>query len=148
MSNDLNKVILIGRLTKDPEMKYTAGGTAISNFSLANNYSYTSKGEKKESTSFFNCICWGKLGEIVTEHCRKGKLIAVEGRLQQRSWSDKDGNKRYSVEIVVDNFQFLSPKDKNATEYNNAQPELNTVEVEEQPSFPSENPFSSDDIPF
>ena len=91
MSSDINKVILIARLTRDVDLKYTASGTAVANFSVASNYSYGSGGNKKEQVSFFNCIAWGKLGEIMTEYCKKGQRICIEGRLQQRSWEDKTG---------------------------------------------------------
>jgi single-strand DNA-binding protein len=110
MASDINKVVLIGRLTKDPELKYTQNGSAVSNFSIANNRSYTVGGEKKEMTSFFNCIAWGKSGEVIVQYCKKGQRIAIEGRLQQRSWEDQSGGKRSVVEIVVENFQFLSAK--------------------------------------
>lgn len=111
MASDMNRVMLIGRLTRDPELKRIPSGTPIANFSLANNRTYTTgTGEKKEETSFFNCIAWGKQGEIIVEYCRKGKRIAIEGRLQQRSWDDQDGKKKSTVEIVVDNFQFLDAK--------------------------------------
>jgi len=107
MSNDLNKVIIIGRLTRDPEMRYTPAGTAVGSFSLANGKSFTQGGEKKEQTSYFDCIAWSKLGEVIAEYCKKGQMIAVEGRLQQSRWDDQDGKKRSKVEIVVENFQFL-----------------------------------------
>lgn len=111
MASDLNKTILIGRLVKDPELKQTTSGTELANFSIASNYSYSKSGEKTDTTSFFNCIAWGKLGGIIAQYCQKGNRIAIEGRLQQKTWDDKDGNKRYSVEIVVENFQFLTPKE-------------------------------------
>lgn len=110
MSNDINTVVLVGRLTRDAELRHTQSGTAVASFSLANNYSYKSDGDKKEYTSYFNCVAWAGLGEIIAKYCTKGKRIGVTGRLQQRSWEDKDGNKRYAVEIVVDNFQFLDTK--------------------------------------
>ena len=136
---DINKVILIGRLTREPELKYIPSGTAVANFSLASNKSFTQNGEKKESTSFFNCIAWAKLGEIMAQYCKKGHRIGIEGKLQQRSWEDKDGNKRSAVEIVVDNFQFLDSK-KDDDSKDNA--EGNPVS-DEQPQ-----PFDDFDIPF
>jgi single-strand DNA-binding protein len=110
MASDINRTILIGRMTKDPELKYTPSGSAVCSFSLACNYSHTSNGEKKEQVSFFNCIAWAKLGEVITQYCKKGHRIAVEGRLQQRSW-EKDGTKRSVVEIVVEHVQFLQPRE-------------------------------------
>ena len=108
MANDINRIFLIGRLTKDPELRYTQGGTSIASFSLANNRTYMAQNERKEMVSFFNCIAWGKPGEVIAQHCKKGQRIGIEGRLQQRSWQDQSGAKRNTVEIVVENFQFLS----------------------------------------
>jgi single-strand DNA-binding protein len=144
MASDLNKAILIGRLTKDPELRYTQGGTSVCSFSIANNRTYVSAGEKKEQVSFFNCVAWAKTGEVIAEYCKKGQRIGIEGRLQQRSWDDQEGKKRQTVEIVVDNFQFLSAPRESGGEA-----------VAESPSTPAqehspntENPFSDEDIPF
>ena len=110
MANDINRVFLIGRLTRDPELKTTQGGTSVASFSLANNYSYGKAEARQEKVNFFNCIAWGKPGEIIAQHCKKGQRMGIEGRLQQRSWDDNNGNKRSTVEVVVENFQFLSAK--------------------------------------
>lgn len=110
MSTDLNNVIIIGRMTKDPELKYTQGGQSLANFYLANNRSYAKDGEKKEIVSYFNCVVWGKPAEVIAQYCKKGSKLAITGRLQQRSWEDKEGGKRSTVEIVVENFQLLSSK--------------------------------------
>lgn len=149
MASDLNRVVLIGRFVKDPELRYTQGGSSVSNFSVANNRSYTVSGEKKEFTSFFNCIAWGKLGEIIVQYCKKGQRIAIEGRLQQRSWDDQNGNKRYTVEVVVENFQFLSPKQESPMAMDNSGSANSNIpeNMDEQP-MANENPFSDDDIPF
>ncbi len=148
MASDLNKVILIGRLTRDPELNYLQSGTAIAKFSVANNRTYSVSGEKKEQVSFFNCIAWGKLGELITEYCKKGHRIGLEGRLQQRSWDDPEGNKRSTIEIVVDNFQFLTPKSGGASNsdagYSGPEPSHDFPE----PSQVDNSPFSDDDIPF
>lgn len=109
MASDTNRVYLIGRLTKDPEVKHTQSGTAVTSFSIANSRQWKDGDEKKEQTSFFNCVVWGKLGEeVVAKYAVKGQQIAIEGRLQQRSWEDKDGTKRSAVEIVVENVQLLA----------------------------------------
>ena len=108
--SDLNRVILIGRLTRDPELRYTPAGTAVASFSLANNYSYSKDGEKKEKVSYFDCVAWSKLGEIITEHCKKGTAIAIEGRLDQQRWDDQDGQKKSKIEIVVEGFNFVGGK--------------------------------------
>ena len=110
MSTDLNRIMIIGRLTKDPELRATQAGTAVCSFSIANNKTWGKGGEKKEEVSFFNCTAWAKTGEVIAEYVKKGQRIAIDGRLQQRSWEDTAGAKRCAVEIVVDNFQFIEPK--------------------------------------
>ncbi len=141
MASDLNRVVLIGRMVRDPELRYTPNGTAVSNFSIANNRAYTSGGEKKEMVSFFNCVAWGKTGEVIVEYCKKGQRIGIEGRLQQRSWEDQDGNKRSTVEVVIENFQFLTPKGGGTDA---SYEETSTASAPDMDN----NPFSDDDIPF
>jgi single-strand DNA-binding protein len=142
MAGDLNRVTIIGRLTRDPELKYIQSGSAVTNFSIATNRSYTTNnGEKKEEVSYFDCIAWGKMGEILAEYCKKGKRIAVEGRLQQRRWEDKDGIKKSKIEIVTDNIQFLDGKTSDQT-VSGASSEV------PQQAGANENPFSDDNIPF
>lgn len=109
MASDINRCITIGRMTKDAELKYTQNGSAVCSFSLAVNYSYTSNGEKKEQTSFLSYVAWGKTGEAIAQYCKKGHRLAVEGRLQQRSWETQSGERRSVVEIVVEQVQFLQP---------------------------------------
>jgi len=149
MASDLNRVVLIGRLTRDPEIRYTPAGTAVASFPLANNRSYSASGEKKEQVSYFDCIAWSKLGEIITEYCKKGNRIAVEGRLQQTRWDDQDGKKRSRVELVVENFQFLTGKGQgeeiSAEQRGKASEPID--DYVETKSF-EDNPFSDDDIPF
>ena len=108
MANDLNRVMMVGRLVKDPEKRDLSSGTSVASFTIANNRSYVKNGEKSEQVSYFECIAWGKLAEMISQYCKKGKLIGIDGRLQQRSWDDNDGKKRYKTEIVVENIQFLS----------------------------------------
>jgi len=110
MSTDINRVIVIGRITKSPELKYTSTGTPVCNISIANNRTWNQGGEKKESVSYFNCIAWNKLGETIIKYCRKGDRIGIEGRLQQRRWEAQDGSDRQAVEVVVENIQFLQHK--------------------------------------
>jgi single-strand DNA-binding protein len=144
MASDLNKVILVGRLTRDPELKYTQGGTSVCSFSIANNRTYVTAGEKKEQVSFFNCVAWAKTGEVIAEYCKKGKRIGIEGRLQQRSWDDQEGKKRQTVEIVVDNFQFLDPPQSAG----GSAPEAPSSSAGPDSSTNIDNPFSDEDIPF
>jgi len=114
MSN-LNKAMLIGRLTKDPEMRYTPSGTAVTNFSIATNrWSSGPDGEKKEFTDYHNIVAYpiGKrnLAETVAQYTRKGALVYVEGRIQTRSWEGQDGQKRRVTEIIANDVQFLEPR--------------------------------------
>src|SRR5437899_11319539 len=114
MSN-LNKALLIGRLTKDPEMRYTPSGTAVTNFSIATNrWSTGPDGERKEFTDYHNILAYnaGKrnLAEIVAQYTRKGALVYIEGRIQTRSWEGQDGQKRRITEIIANDVQFLEPR--------------------------------------
>lgn len=153
MANDINRVFMIGRLTADPSLRYTQGGTSVASFSIANNRSYTAQNEKKDQTSFFNCVAWGKTGEVIAQHCKKGHRIGIEGRLQQRSWQDQSGQKRSTVEIVVENFQFLEGKGRESetSEGDAASGNILTSGTvhDDAEAFESQSPhFSDDDIPF
>lgn len=108
----INKVILIGRLGKDPEVRYSADGTAVVNFSIATSDEWKDKntGEKKEKTEWHRIVAFGKLGEICGEYLSKGKQVYLEGKLQTRSW-EKDGVTRYTTEIVANDVQFLGGRD-------------------------------------
>ncbi len=111
---DVNKVILIGRLTRDPQMRYTPTQTAICEFGLAVGRKFkTASGEQREETAFIDCTCWGKGGEIFNQYMAKGKQVYIEGRLKYDTWEDKNGGgKRSKLSVVVDDFQFLgSPGD-------------------------------------
>jgi single-strand DNA-binding protein len=105
----VNKVILIGRLGKDPELKYTPGGQAVASFSLATTERWTDKnGQRQEKTEWHSVVVWAKLAELVGKYLKKGGAAYIEGRLTTRSWDDKDGNKKYKTEIVANQVQFLS----------------------------------------
>jgi single-strand DNA-binding protein len=146
MANDLNKVMIIGRLTRDPELSYIPSGTAVCKFGIACGRTYTFNNEKKEEVSFFNCVAWSKPGEIIAQYCKKGKQLCITGRLQQRSWEDQSGAKRSTVEIVVEDFQFLSPKDSSGAE---VQIDIPSQDYLASASIETDNnPFSDDDIPF
>jgi single-strand DNA-binding protein len=104
----VNKVILIGNLGRDPEMKYTANGQAVTNFSLATSENWTDKsGEKVERTEWHRIVAWGKTGELCAQYLSKGRTVYVEGRLQTRDWEDKEGHKRSTTEINAQTVQFL-----------------------------------------
>src|SRR5262245_30684170 len=105
---NLNKVLMIGRLTRDPEIRYTPGGVAVTEFGLAVNRNYTMpNGEKREETCFVDVNVWGKRGETAKEYLKKGRQVFIEGRLDFHSWEGQDGQKRSKHRIVVDTFQFL-----------------------------------------
>lgn len=131
----VNKVILLGRLGADPEVRYTSGGTAVAKFNLATSETYKDKdGSKQEKTEWHRVVAFGKLGEICGEYLSKGKQVYVEGKLQTRSWEDKDGNKKYTTEVNVNNMVMLGSGEGGGKE--------SSVSSEPQ-AFGSE-----DDIPF
>lgn len=106
----VNKVILIGNLGADPEVRYTAGGTAMATFRLATTDQWTNKdGEKTDRTEWHRVVAWKRLGEICGEYLHKGSQVYIEGKLQTRSWEDRDGVKRYTTEIVAQAMQMLGP---------------------------------------
>jgi single-strand DNA-binding protein len=109
----INKVILIGRLGADPEVRYTPSGAAVANFNIATSEEWKDKdsGEKRERTEWHRIVAWSRLGEICGEYLSKGRQVYIEGRLQTRSWEDRDGNKRYTTEIVASDVQFLGGRD-------------------------------------
>jgi single-strand DNA-binding protein len=104
----VNKVILVGRLGRDPETRFTSGGQAVANFSLATDESYKDRnGERQKRTEWHKIVVWGKQAEIAQQYLKKGSLVFVEGRIQSREWQDKEGQKRTSFEIVANNFRML-----------------------------------------
>ena len=112
--SSLNQAQLIGRLGKDPEVRYTGSGKAVANFSIATEEKWKNQsGEPQIKTEWHRCVAWGKLAEIIQQYVKKGNLIFVQGRIETRSW-EKDGVKRYSTEIVVDKMQMLGSKNDNA----------------------------------
>lgn len=104
----LNKVFLIGNLTRDPELRYIPSGSAVATFTIGVNRVYkTQTGEKKEQASFLRIVVWGRRAEVCGEYLKKGSPVFVEGRLQSRDWQTQDGQKRNTVEVIADNIQFL-----------------------------------------
>jgi single-strand DNA-binding protein len=111
----VNKVILVGRLGRDPETRYTGSGQAVANFSLATDESYKDRnGERQKRTEWHKIVVWGKQAEIAQQYLKKGSLIFVEGRIQSREWQDKEGQKRTSFEIVANNFRMLGGRAEGA----------------------------------
>lgn len=119
----LNRIVIIGRLTRDPEMRQTPSGTAVCTFTLAVDRSFKSANGERE-TDFIPVVAWRQLGENCAQYLAKGKLAAVDGRLQLRRYEDKDGSKRTAAEVVADNVRFLSPK---------SEPSVNDSEVDLAP---------------
>ncbi len=108
MAASLNRVLLIGNLTRDPELRYIPSGQAVTTFSIAVNRTYMSQaGEKKEEVSFIRIVVWAKRAEVCHEYLKKGSPVFVEGRLQSRSWDAPDGTKRNTLEVIAQNVQFL-----------------------------------------
>lgn len=141
----VNKVLLIGRLGRDPEVRYTPDGTAIANFSIATSEEWKDKktGEKQERTEWHRIVAFRRLGEICGEYLSKGRQVYVEGRLQTRDWQDKDGNKRYTTEIVASQMQMLGSKDT----YDNAGGG-SSFKKNDIPPGPEFSGSQDDDIPF
>ena len=111
----VNKAILVGNLGKDPELRFTPGGQAVANFTVATNEAWTDKGgEKKERVEWHRIVAFGKLAETCGEHLNKGRQVYVEGRLQTREWTNKEGAKQYTTEIVADTVVFLGQKTSDA----------------------------------
>lgn len=110
----VNKVILVGNLGKDPELRYTPSGTAVVTFPLATTERYKDRdGQRQEKTEWHNIVAWRQLAEICGKYLHKGKQVYIEGKIQTRSYDDRDGNKRYMTEIVVDQMQMLGSRDDN-----------------------------------
>jgi single-strand DNA-binding protein len=114
MSRGLNKVMLIGRLGRDPEMRYTPSGRPVTTFSLATSRTWnTSEGERRTETEWFNIVAWGSLAEICKQHLNKGQQAYIEGRLQTRHWEDAEGNKHSATEIVANEMIMLGERREN-----------------------------------
>jgi single-strand DNA-binding protein len=150
---NLNKVMLIGRLTRDPEMRYTPSGAPVTTFSLATNrYGQSTDGEKKEYTDYHNVVVWniGKrnLAEISGQYLHKGSLVYVEGRLQTRSWEGQDGQKRKTTEINATEIQFLETRSQSQSHATTGEPAEATVAATASHSEEPSRDVEPDDIPF
>jgi len=106
----LNRIILMGRLTRDPELRHTQTGTAVASFTLAVDRDFKDRNSGERATDFIDIVAWRQTGEFVSRYFTKGRMAVVEGRLQMRDWTDKDGNKRRSAEVVADNVYFGDSK--------------------------------------
>ncbi|MDD5676127.1 MAG: single-stranded DNA-binding protein [Chitinivibrionales bacterium] len=146
----VNKVILIGNLGKDPEFKVTPGGAAVCTFSLATTERYNDRsGQRQDRTEWHNIVAWSKLAELANQYLKKGRSAYIEGRIQTRSWDDRDGNKKYRTEIVANQIQFLgSPGPQNQT----AGPETGEapadIPLPPQGDAGAPGKIAEDDLPF
>ncbi len=129
----LNSVIIMGRLTRDPELRRTQGGTAVTSFTMAVDRDFKSQSGEKE-TDFIDVVAWRNTGEFAAKYLAKGRMAAVEGRIQVRDWQDKDGNRRKSVEVVADNVYFADSKRDSKPQESRDDQEFD--EIEDDGDFP------------
>ncbi len=147
MSGSINKVILIGRLGRDPEVKYTPSGQAVAKFSIATDETYKDRnGEQQRRTEWHNIVAWRRLAEICGEYLVKGKLVYIEGRIQTRQWEDREGNKRNTTEIVAREMKMLSAKGEGDRSESSSQQSESTPASASAPAPSPE--ITDDDIPF
>ncbi|OJI06899.1 single-stranded DNA-binding protein [bacterium CG10_46_32] len=146
---DLNKVMLIGNITQDPEVRTTPSGVSVTSFGLATNLVWTDQqGQKQEKAEFHNIVAWRKLAEIMGQYLHKGSKVYIEGRLQTSSWDDQSGNKRYRTEVIADNMIMLDRKGQSpspassAPAYTPQEPPI--IQVPQS----TEEEISVEDIPF
>ncbi len=146
----VNKVILVGRLGRDPETRYTSSGQAVCNFSLATDESYKDRtGERQKRTEWHKIVAWRKLAEICQQYLKKGSLVYVEGRIQTRQWDDREGNKRTSTEIVASGMRMLGARGERpeAVEVAGTEPSHQEGEAASG-ELPAPPEISDEDIPF
>ncbi len=155
----MNKVILIGRLTRDPEMRTTISGVNVTRFSVAVNRTYQDQNGER-GTDFINCVAWRRQAENIAKYCTKGTQVAIDGRIQTGSYDAQDGTKRYTTDIICDNVTFLGSKsDNNSNSYNNLDntgafnepnESIPSSDISEDPfkDFGEEIALSDDDLPF
>ena len=155
----MNKVFLIGRLTRDPELRYTGSNVPVASFSLAVNRNFTNQSGEREA-DFINIVVWRKQAENVKNYLSQGSQVAIDGRIQTRSYDDKDGNKRYITEVIADNVEFLGSKSSNNNSSSDNQgptpydfdkaPDTKGTDVDNNPfaDFGSSIEISDDELPF
>lgn len=155
----INNVTLVGRLTKDPDLKYTGNGTAVATFTLAVNRNFTNQSGEREA-DFINCVIWRKPAETLANYAKKGVLIGVTGRIQTRSYDNQQGQKVYVTEVIADNFQLLESRNSNSSQNtqgsgvsngqtnNYTRNQQNRNNDESDPFGNSSIDISDDDLPF
>jgi single-strand DNA-binding protein len=143
----VNKVILVGRLGRDPESRFTSSGQQVCNFTLATDESFKDRaGERQKRTEWHRIVVWGRLAEISQQYLKRGTLVYIEGRLQTRQWDDRSGNKRTTTEIIANGMKILSPRSESGAAAPSAEASPG-AEIEETHA-PGESPISDEDIPF
>ena len=147
MARGFSKAIIMGNMTRDPEMRSTPSGAQVCGFSVAVNRTFKdSSGQQQEAVSFIDCSAWGKAGEIIAQYAKKGSGIMVSGRLDQRSWEDKEGQKRSRVEIVVEDFNFIGGGARNNDAGSSTS--AGAADADVAPSDISDDPIDLSEIPF
>ena len=149
----MNKVILIGRLTRDPELRTTTSGTATTSFSIAVDRPFVNQQTGQREADVINCVAWRKQAENISRYCFKGTQVAVEGRIQTRNYDAQDGTKRYVTEVVCDNVTFLGSKNSNSRDdssYSEPSSDIETTNLDEDPyaNMGDEVALTDDDLPF
>ena len=152
---NLNKVILVGRITQDPELRTTPSGQTVCNFGMATNRTWSQNGQKQEKAEFHNIVLWQKIAEIASQYLKKGGLVLIEGRIQTRSWEDQSGAKKYKTEIIGESMQ-MGPRNSGQGNWKPSPskkptptPEDNIPIIEEgNPSANGEEEINVKDIPF
>ena len=150
----MNKVILIGRLTRDPELRTTTSGTATTSFSIAVDRPFVNQQTGQREADFINCVAWRKQAENISRYCFKGTQVAVEGRIQTRNYDAQDGTKRYVTEVICDNVTFLGSKNSNNNDDSSMMSEpssdIETTNLDEDPyaNMGDEVALTDDDLPF
>lgn len=145
----VNKVIILGRLGQDPELKYTPSGAAVCNFSLATSENWTDRnGQKQEKTEWHKVVVWGKLAEVCNQYLAKGRQAYLEGKLQTRSWEDNNGQKRYTTEINATTVQFIGGSARPDSNKETKTPDSNSDMMNQDYNVSTDATFTADDIPF
>lgn len=145
----MNKVILVGRLTKDPELRTTTSGVSVCSFTVACDRRFVKQGEERKA-DFINCIAWRQGGEAIAKFFTKGNRIALEGSIQTRTWQDAEGKNRYATEVVVDQWEFAQSKSEGGANYSGSNSGLYPV-ADESPAVGDIDgfmPIEEDDLPF
>lgn len=150
--SDFNKVIIVGNLTRDPELRYVPNGQAVANLRVATNRVWTAPdGERKEEVEYHSVVLWGKLAEIASRNLSKGRKVLIEGRLRTRSWEGQDGTKRQTTEIIAENISFLDRKQEIEPSIESTPSEEVSAKIESVESIETdknEEKIDLDDIPF